>query len=156
MCGRFTLTVDAEQLVFFFGLNGIPTDWRPRYNIAPTQPILGLRDAETRQAEWFRWGLIPSWAKDPAIGNRLINARAETLDEKPAFRSAFASRRCLILADGFYEWQAGEGRRPFSRPYLFRLKDGLPFALAGLWDVWRNEKGEAVFSCTIITCPAND
>lgn len=156
MCGRFTLTVDAEQLVFSFGLNGIPADWRPRYNIAPTQPILGLRDAETRRAEWFRWGLIPSWAKDPAIGNRLINARAETLDEKPAFRSAFASRRCLILADGFYEWQAGEGKRSFSRPYLFRLKDGTPFAFAGLWDVWRNESGEAIFSCTIITCPAND
>lgn len=154
MCGRFTLTVDAEQLALVFGLVEIPNGWQPRYNIAPTQPVLGVREVENRKGEWMRWGLIPSWAKDSTIGNRLINARAETLAVRPTFRSAFASRRCLVLADGFYEWQRTGGKSP-SQPFLFRLKDGAPFAFAGLWDVWRASTGETVLSCTLITCPAN-
>ncbi|WP_299028481.1 SOS response-associated peptidase [uncultured Thermanaerothrix sp.] len=154
MCGRFTLTIDAKQLALAFGLIEIPAGWQPRYNIAPTQLVLGVREAESPKGEWMRWGLIPSWAKDPTIGNRLINARAETLTEKPAFRSALISRRCLILADGFYEWRRSGGKS-LSQPFLFRLKNGTPFAFAGLWDAWRNGAGEPVLSCTLITCSAN-
>lgn len=156
MCGRFTLTLNAEQLTLALGLSGIPRDWAPRYNIAPSQDVLVVRDARARHAERMRWGLVPSWAQDDSIGNRLINARAETLGQKPAFRSAFGTRRCLILADGFYEWQHSEGRRGRAVPYLFRLKNRRPFAFAGLWEAWRNPAGETLLTCTIITCPANE
>jgi len=156
MCGRFTLTLNVEQLTLALGLSGVPQDWAPRYNIAPSQDVLVVRDAAVRLAERMRWGLIPSWAQDISIGNRLINARAETVGQKPAFRSALASRRCLILADGFYEWQRSDGKRGQAIPYLFRLRNGQPFAFAGLWETWRSSAGEVLLTCTIITCPAND
>ena len=152
MCGRTTLTITAEDLRRTFGYTP-PAGYRPRYNIAPTQNLLALRDdREGRGLVELRWGLIPFWADDPAIGNRLINARAETVGTTPAFRDAFERRRCLIIVDGFYEWQRGPGGK---RPFRIHRSDGSAFTLAGLWDRWR--RGEQVVeSCTIVTCPAND
>jgi putative SOS response-associated peptidase YedK len=130
--------------------------WTSRYNIAPTQEVLVVvQDPTTpkRRARRHRWGLIPAWAKDPAIGNQLINAQAETAATKPAFRAAFRKRRCLILADGFYEWKK-EGRH--KQPYYIRLRDGRPFAFAGLWELWDGPGGTAIDSCTILTATPND
>jgi putative SOS response-associated peptidase YedK len=130
-----------------------------RFNIAPTQPIAAVRwlpDEGQRQLSLLRWGLVPSWAKDPAMGNRMINARAETVAEKPSFRAAFKRRRCLIPADGYYEWQK-VGKR--KQPYYFRMKDDRPFAFAGLWEQWSGGKGDApepMETCTIITTEANE
>jgi putative SOS response-associated peptidase YedK len=130
-----------------------PQDFRPRYNIAPGQDVLCvIRDGENR-IEHLRWGLIPFWAKDPAIGNRLINARAETVAEKPSFRSAFAKRRCLVVADGFYEWRP-EGKRKVP-VYIF-LKSKKPFGFAGLYENWKDPGGREIRTCTIITTEAND
>jgi putative SOS response-associated peptidase YedK len=155
MCGRFTLFVDAETLQEEFGLNEAPANYSARYNISPTQPLMVLADATARQAEWMRWGLIPSWAKDPTIGSRMINARSETLQEKPAFRNAFAKRRCLIFANGFYEWKRDPSGKTASIPYYFHLTNEKPFAFAGLWEAWHSPEGEDVRSCTIITCGPN-
>lgn len=155
MCGRFTITVPAEVLEKEMGVKSLPLDYQPRYNVAPSQPILVVANTGDRRAEWMRWGLIPSWAKDPAIGNKMINARAETLAEKPSFRMALARRRCLIVADGFYEWQKGAGPKGRSQPYYFKREDGQPFAFAGLWESWRTPEGEDLRTCTIITTAAN-
>ena len=114
---------------------------------------LTVKNCDTRHASFMRWGLIPSWAKSPSLGNRMINARAETVAEKPSFRTALRQRRCLVLADGFYEWQRTEGRR---RPMRITLKSREPFAFAGLWGTWRNPKGDIITSCTVITTLAND
>lgn len=157
MCGRFTLTLEGGYLQAELNLGGLPADWRPRYNIAPSQPVAVVREAQRREVEWMRWGLVPAWAEDPQIGYRLINARAETVTEKPSFRQAFAKRRCLVLADGFYEWQRATGQRGPSLPYYFRLEDGKPFAFAGLWEHWRSKSSsEEIVSCTIITTQANE
>jgi len=156
MCGRYTITIDAESAREEFGLTQMPDDFHPRYNVAPTQPVAVVANNGERRAEWMRWGLIPFWAKDPTIGSRLINARSETLTEKPAFKNAFNKRRCLVLADGFYEWKKGAGPQGRSQPYLFKRADGKPFAFAGLWEFWRSPEGEEVRSCTIITTEANE
>lgn len=156
MCGRFTLFLDADDLREELELNAIPVDWAPRYNVAPTQAVLAVTDATARSASWMRWGLVPSWAKDLSIGSRLINARAETLAEKPSFRAAFARRRCLIPANGFYEWQKAKTGRGKSQPYFISLRDGRPFAFAGLWELWRSPEGEEVKSCTLITTTPNE
>jgi len=156
MCGRFTLTIEAADLQEDFGLNSVPKDWQSRFNIAPSQSILAITKDDELKAEWLHWGLIPSWAKDPAIGNRLINARSESLAEKPSFRSALSRRRCLILADGFFEWQHQADKRVSSRPFYFRRADSRPFAFAGLWEVWHKPEGGEIRSCTIITCNANE
>jgi len=154
MCGRFTLTKPAKILKEFLPLLDLP-ELQPRYNIAPSQQILAVRhlpQCARPEAASFRWGLVPHWADDLKIGYSLINARSETAASKPAFRSAFRERRCLILADGFYEWQKLEGRK---QPYQIRRRDGKPFAFAGLWESW--SKGETpVQSCTILTTDAND
>ena len=153
MCGRFTLTASRETLTNLFPLFDIP-DVAPSYNVAPTQTVLAVRvpaGGDKPELAALKWGLVPGWADDPAIGNRLINARAETVAEKPAFRSAFRQRRCLVLADGFYEWQKVERKK---QPYLFRLRDGAPFAFAGLWEHWERD-GRALDSCTILTTGAN-
>jgi putative SOS response-associated peptidase YedK len=129
--------------------------WRPRYNIAPTQQVAAIRThagSPQRELAWMRWGLIPSWADDPAIGNRMINARGETLAEKPAYREAFRRRRCLIPADGFYEWK--QGAKPKQPNYIY-LKNEQPFAFAGLWESWQHA-GQTIESCTIITTEANE
>ncbi len=156
MCGRFTLTVKPETIAKQFEL-AEPPELEPRYNIAPSQAVPVVRvkmEAEERILEMMRWGLIPGWAKDPSIGNKLINARAETAAEKPAFRSAFRKRRCLVVADGFYEWQVVPGKKQ-KQPFYFRLRDGLAFGFAGLWDRSQAGDGTVVESCTIITMPAN-
>jgi putative SOS response-associated peptidase YedK len=148
MCGRYTLRTPANVLVKQFNLPGL-VELPERFNIAPTQSVLGVRagEDEPRAAALFRWGLVPSWAKDPAIGNRMINARAETVASKPAFRAAFKRRRCLILADGFFEWQK-QGKT--KQPFYMHLDDQQPFAFAGLWERWGKSE-EPIDSCTIIT-----
>ena len=155
MCGRFALTVDPTDLQEAFPEFTFPGQFAARYNIAPTQPVLVIPNDGAGRADFFVWGLIPSWAKDPSIGARMINARAETLAEKPAFRAAFRYRRCLILADGFYEWQAQVGSKA-KIPHYIRLKSGRPFAFAGLWEDWHAPDGSQVKSATIITTLPND
>jgi putative SOS response-associated peptidase YedK len=155
MCGRYALYADGEQLAWRFGLP-VPHPVPPRYNIAPSQPLLALRhNPDTRQREWayLVWGLVPHWAKDPTIGNRMINARAETLQEKPAFRDAYRYRRCIIPANGFYEWQQTGTQK---RPYFVRARDDLPMGLAGLWAVWHGADGSELQTCTVITTDANE
>ena len=156
MCGRFTITLDADELKESMELSSLPNDWRPRFNVAPTQLVVVVTDANIRQGEWMRWGLIPGWAKDMEIGSRLINARSETITEKPSFRSAFVQRRCILLADGFYEWQRSEDKKVPSIPYFFYRKGHKPFGIAGLWETWQNPAGEEIRSCTIITTAANE
>ena len=152
MCGRFTLVSPAAVVTERFHA-AAPAELKPRYNVAPAQEILCvIRDGPNR-LEPLRWGLIPPWAKDPAIGNRLINARAETLAEKPSFREAFIRRRCLVVADGFYEWRAA-GKRKVP-VYLF-LKSKGPFGFAGLYERWKSPGGEEIRTCTIITTEANE
>ena len=145
MCGRFTLRTPLAKLTqqFLFSSPAATDELTPRYNIAPSQDVAALRADEhgTRELALLRWGLIPSWAKEKSIGNRLINARAETVHTKPSFRSAFRRQRCLILADGFYEWKTEESGK---QPYLITLDDGQPFALAGLYERWRRAGPEIV------------
>ena len=159
MCGRFTLRTPANQLVEQFGLDTMP-ELRPRYNIAPTQQVPIIRppgSGPSRQLTFVRWGLIPSWAKEAAIGNRMVNARGETVAEKPSFREAFKRRRCLVVADGYYEWKR-TGRA--KQPYYIRLRDEAPLAFAGLWESWRGPRDmlldEPLETCTIITTDANE
>lgn len=158
MCGRFTMAIDAQHLQMTLDLGEMPEPWEKRYNIAPSQYIPTVPFADTRHVVYMRWGLVPFWAQDPAIGNRMINARAETVAEKPSFRASFKNKRCLILADGFYEWQKGAKG---SVPYYFTLKTREPFAFAGLWDDWEpkgvsSEPGiPGLTTCTLITTEAN-
>lgn len=153
MCGRFTLTQSAEAIAAAFDLDEVP-QFVPGYNIAPTQPVPVIRAsaAQPRQFDYLYWGLIPSWAKDITIGSRLINARVETVTEKPSFRTAFKRRRCLIVADGFYEWQR-QGTQ--KQPYYFHLNDHQIFGFAGLWEHWHSPEGDEIQSCTILTRAAN-
>jgi putative SOS response-associated peptidase YedK len=154
MCGRFTLTVDPADLQDAFLQFTFPDKYAPRFNISPTQPILAIPNDSKNAADFFVWGLIPSWAKDPTIGSRMINARAETLAEKPSFRAGFKYHRCLILADGFYEWKQQPGTKT-KIPHFIRLKSCQPFAFAGLWDTWQSPDGGIVKSATIITTAPN-
>ena len=154
MCGRFTLRTSPSEISRVFDV--IVQDLPPRYNIAPSQSIAAIRVApEARQREFVRlhWGLIPPWAKDRKIGYSTINARAETVDTKPSFRSSFKKRRCLILADGFYEWQKSDAKK--KQPFHIHKKDNRPFAFAGLWERWKGD-GEEIESCTIIVTEGNE
>lgn len=153
MCGRFLLLSDAEALKERFQIGNIEElDIPKRYNIAPTQDILAVvRDGKANKAGYLRWGLVPSWAKEPSIGSKMINARAETLDEKPSFRRLLQQRRCVIVADGFYEWDKKDG---IKQPFRITLEHEEPFAFAGLWDRWE-KNGKIITSCTIITTTAN-
>jgi putative SOS response-associated peptidase YedK len=155
MCGRFAFYSPSEATAALFGVSGtLPVE--ARYNIAPTQYIAAIReDADDgRELTMLRWGLVPFWAKDPSIGNRMINARAETVAEKPAYRAAWRRRRCLVLADGFYEWhKEGSGKTP----YYISSSDGEPFAFAALWENWHSKvSDESIQSTTLITTAAND
>ena len=154
MCGRFALIVDASVLAEVFEIDP-PRDLKPRFNIAPTQRIPIVRAGREAPREWaeVRWGLVPSWAKDEKIGARMINARGETVAEKPSFRSAVKSRRCLIPADGFYEWVKTDGGK---QPHYIHFADGRAFAFAGLWERWHKSDGEPLDTCTIITTTPND
>ncbi len=155
MCGRFTLSTPAQTLQQIFDLNETP-NLSPRYNIAPSEAIATVRLPEAhavRRLDRLRWGLVPPWAKEPGVGARMINARSETVATNPSFRSAFRRRRCLIPADGFYEWQQRErGKQPF----YMRMQDGLPFAFAGLWEHWEGPQGARLETCTILTTEPSD
>ena len=153
MCGRYSLIADLGELARQFEFDGDWLTFESACNIAPTQEVLTVVGGETRRGGFMQWGLIPHWAKNASIGSRMINARAETVAEKPAFRDALRRRRCLVLADGFYEWQRTGGAK---RPMRVVMRSGEPFAFAGLWSVWRDPEGKAVPSCTIITTAAND
>jgi len=155
MCGRFTITIAPAFFQQELDLGSVPSEWTPRYNAAPSQDIPVVLNPETRDVEMLRWGLVPYWAKDPGIGFNLINARTETIQEKPSFKKAFKLRRCLILADGFYEWQKQSGKAP-KAPFYFQLADGAPFAFAGIWETWLSPEGSIIHSCSIITCPPNE
>lgn len=154
MCGRFTLTVDAHQIREAFPWITVPEGIQPRYNVAPSQPVAVVANDGKNELNYFTWGLVPFWAKDPSIGNRMINARAETLSEKPSFKNAFRYRRCLVLADGFYEWVAEPGTKS-KTPMYIHLKNKRPFAFAGLWESWNPPDGSELLSCTIITTEPN-
>jgi len=157
MCGRYTLQATPEELATQFRAEIEEASlFKPRYNIAPSQNVVVVRlkpDTSRRELTRLRWGLIPSWAKDPKIAYSTINAKAETVAEKPAFRSAYRKRRCLIPASGFYEWQQ-QGKQ--KQPMYIRLRDHHPFAFAGLWEHWEPKEGEPLESCTIVTTEANE
>lgn len=169
MCGRFTLKTNPSewgQLLLpsldMGSLASVTSDWQPRYNIAPTQSIIGLHAPSSSDtahahatiiARAFRWGLVPFWSDDLAIGNRMINARSETLLEKPAFRTAMAKHRCIIPADGYYEWQV-QGKQ--KQPFWIHRNDQHVFGFAGLWDRNRKATEQEIYSATIITAPATD
>ena len=160
MCGRFTLRVPASVVAEQFAILEVP-ELAPRFNIAPTQAVAAVRMAVSsaasrrpeRELVFLQWGLIPSWAEDRTIGNRLINARSEGVDQKPAFRAALRRRRCLVVADGFYEWRR-DGRRRL--PYFIRMRDDRPFGFAGLWESWEGPDHSAIESCTLLTTDANE
>lgn len=157
MCGRFTLRTPAHQLVEPFGLTGVP-DIPLRYNIAPSQPVPAVRTGTEGERElvFLHWGLVPSWSKDRTSSSHMINARAETVPDKPSFRAAWKRRRCLVLADGYYEWKKGG---PHKQPYWIHLRGGQPFGFGGLWESWTDPAspdGTPLQSCTIITTQANE
>lgn len=152
MCGRFTRTTNLIDIANEFGVDEVTADLDPSYNIAPTQQVAVILTDDTKRLVQVRWGLVPSWAKDLAIGNKMINARAETITEKASFRNAFKKRRCLVVADGFYEWQrVGTSKQPV----YIHLKNGKPFGFAGLYEFWKSPEGEEVVTCAIITTTAN-
>jgi len=155
MCGRFAFYSPSEATAALFGVSA-SLEVQPRYNIAPSQYIAAIRNNEDEEREltMLRWGLVPFWAKDPSIGNRMINARAETVAEKPSFRAAYRKRRCLVLADGFYEWHTEAGVKV---PYFISPAEQQPFAFAGLWESWRSkDSDESIQSTAVITTAAND
>ncbi len=155
MCGRYSLTLDPAELKEAFpGVEVPDTETLARYNVAPSQSVPVIPNNHNNRVEFFHWGLIPSWAKDPQIGNRMINARAESLAEKPSFRTALKRRRCLVLANGFFEWRQEPGSKT-KTPMFIRLKSGKPFGFAGLWDIWHSPDDQDVLSCTIVTTTPN-
>jgi putative SOS response-associated peptidase YedK len=154
MCGRFTLAVDINTIARTFNAAIPPSlNTTPRYNIAPQQDVLAVMRDETTHLDLLRWGLIPAWAKDESIGSKMINARAETLAEKPSFKRLLRSKRCLLVADGFYEWKKEQGGKT---PMYITLRDREPFAFAALWDTWKNDEDQQIRTCTIITTEPNE
>jgi putative SOS response-associated peptidase YedK len=154
MCGRFVLVTDLTKITENFAIGKMASDFQPNWNISPRQyiPAVVQRDGQNI-LESFLWGLIPSWSKDPLIGNKMFNARSETVDKKPSFRDAFKKRRCLIPADGFYEWQKLE---KMKKPFRFSLKSEKPFGLAGLYETWISPEKKQINTCTIITTDSNE
>lgn len=152
MCGRFTTTIALEELLKYFHIDSVKGNYSPLYNAAPTQNIPVILGKNPRLLVFFRWGLIPYWAKDISIGSKLINARAETLLDKPSFRDSFKKRRCIIVADSFFEWKKCANKKI---PYRIFMKDKTPFAMAGLWEKWSPPQGSPLLTCTIITTEAN-
>ncbi|MDD5170884.1 MAG: SOS response-associated peptidase [Syntrophales bacterium] len=153
MCGRFTLLADLSIIVDAFDIREVVCEYGPSHNICPGQQVIAVTHDKINRLVDFKWGLVPSWAKEPSIGNKMINARAETLAEKPGFKTAFKKQRCLIVADGFYEWKT-DGKRKI--PVLFSLKSGEPFVFAGLYDNWMPRDGRSIKTCTIITTSPNE
>lgn len=155
MCGRFSLAADPEELQLMFPGFEVPSQYAARYNIAPTQPVMAVIGSANKKFDFFKWGLVPSWAKDPNIGAKMINARSEGITEKPSYRGPFKYKRCLVPASGFFEWKASEnGRR--KTPYYFHTVDDKPFGIAGLWDEWLGPDGSELRSLTLITTEPND
>lgn len=155
MCGRFTLTASIEEIADRFDtiFSFLEDDYGPSYNVAPSQSVLAIiNDGQVNKAGYLRWGLIPPWSKDMSIGYKMINAKAETLHEKPSFRNAFQKKRCLIIADSFYEWKRNGKEKT---PMRIRLKSEELFAMAGIWEQWKSPTGESIFSCSVITTEAN-
>lgn len=154
MCGRFTLRANLNRVLDEMRIGG-DLDWPPSFNICPTQaaPVVRLDDGK-RSCTLLRWGLIPSWAKDPKIGSQMINARAETVAEKPSFRTAFKRRRCLVLTDGYYEWKPIDKKK--KQPYFIHRPDDSVFTFAGLWEYWQPAGGDPLETFTIITTTANE
>lgn len=157
MCGRFTLTAPIDQIQMRFDIKQFMDEdlYSPNYNVAPSQSVLAvINDGTNNRLGYLRWGLIPSWAKDPKIGYKMINARAETLAEKPSYRNAYKNRRCLIVGDSFYEWKRHADKS--KTPMRIKLKSDDLFAMAGLWETWKSPDGDPVHSCTVITTKPNE
>jgi len=152
MCGRFTRQSPTDVLVKDFAIEKVTVDMNPSYNVSPGQDIAVVVGHSLRELVSRRWGLIPHWAKDPSIGYKMINARSETVGEKPSFKLCYRERRCLVLADGFYEWKK-EGK--VKCPYYIRTASGRSFAMAGIWDSWDSPAGTRLFTCSILTTEAN-
>lgn len=153
MCGRYTLLADEADILRSFGLTESIAGYEPSYNVAPGQNVLAIiHNGEDKRAGYLRWGLVPSWAKDEKIGYKMINARSETAHEKPSFKNLMARKRCLIVADSFYEWKHADGSR---QPQRIQVKNRQLFAMAGLWDKWE-QNGRTLFTCTLLTKDAND
>ncbi|HWJ78590.1 MAG TPA: SOS response-associated peptidase [Niallia sp.] len=155
MCGRFTLFTHFETIVDRFNIESAIEEslYNPNYNVAPSQSVLSvINDGTKNRLGYLRWGLIPPWSKDMKIGYKLINARAETIAEKPSFRHAYKKKRCLIIADSFYEWKRTEERKI---PMRIKLKDNQPFAMAGLWQAWKSPNNKPIYSCSVITTQPN-
>ena len=151
MCGRYSFILEDEMIRERFGVTVRSAIYKARYNCAPTQKLAVISNENPGELSLYRWGLIPFWAKDPAIGNKLINAKSETILEKPSFKNSFRSKRCLVLSDGFYEWKKGADRTP----YRITRKDGSAFAMAGIWDKWINQESEEIHSFAILTTVPN-
>lgn len=157
MCGRFTLTASIDQILDRFDIQAFldEENYLPSFNIAPSQLVLAvINDGTSNRMGFLKWGLIPPWAKDMSIGHKMINARAETLTEKPSFQKPFQKKRCLIIADSFYEWKRNDDKT--KTPMRIKLKDDNLFAMAGLWDKWKSPEGQTVFSCSVITTAPNE
>ncbi len=153
MCGRYVLTADTDTIQLAFDLENVPQVHTARFNIAPSQPIAAITNEDPKTLTFLKWGLIPSWSKDPKMGSKMINARSESAPEKPAFRAAFKRRRCLIPADGFFEWQ----KRGSSKvPMFIHMDDYSVFAFAGLWEIWYSPEGDEIRTATILTTEPND
>ena len=151
MCGRYSFAIEDELIRERFGVTVRSAIYKARYNCAPSQDLAVISNEEPGVLSFYRWGLIPFWAKDPLIGNKLINARAETIIDKPSFRQSLRNRRCLVLSDGFFEWDKSGNKNP----YRIILENGDPFSMAGIWDKWKNPEGEMIHSFSIITTMAN-
>ncbi|WP_026567269.1 SOS response-associated peptidase [Bacillus sp. UNC41MFS5] len=157
MCGRFTLTATFEEIIDRFEIQAFieQENYEPSFNIAPSQAVHAvINDGKSNRMGFLKWGLVPPWAKDPAIGHKMINARAETLAEKPSFRKAFQKKRCLVIADSFYEWKRHEDKS--KTPMRIKLKSDDLFAMAGIWEAWKSPEGKTLYTCSVITTGPND
>ncbi|MEH6908745.1 SOS response-associated peptidase [Neobacillus drentensis] len=157
MCGRFTLTATFEEIIDRFDIAAFleEENYAPSYNIAPSQAVLAvINDGKSNRMGFLKWGLVPPWAKDSAIGHKMINARAETLSEKPSFRTAFKKKRCLVIADSFYEWKRHEDKS--KTPMRIKLKSADLFAMAGIWEAWKSPEGKTLYTCSVITTGPNE
>lgn len=157
MCGRFTLFAEFNDIIERFGIEAAIQEelYNPSYNVAPSHSVLSvINDGIKNRLGYLKWGLIPSWAKDEKIGYKMINARAETLTEKASFRNAYLKRRCLVIADSFYEWKHFDDKT--KTPMRIKLKSNELFAMAGLWEQWKSPKGYSIYSCTVITTTPNE
>src|SRR3954465_13778582 len=157
MCGRFTLTTSIDEIIDRFDIQSFLNEelYAPSYNIAPSQLVLAvINDGSSNRMGFLKWGLVPPWANDTSIGNKMINARAETISEKPSFRNAFNKKRCLVIADSFFEWKRHEDKS--KTPMRIKLKSDDLFAMAGIWESWKSPEGKTLYTCSVITTEPNE